>query len=151
MFIDFLFVCLFVWRLSSHSRIFHSYRDVTHAVEGLQILTNARHPWPLSSEGSLTYHTHYDTGLPFIMVISEDPWHSHWAFGSGTVTTSFYDSGLSRPGIESRSPACEANALPLRHRGGHLWFEVPHLPWQLFVLGFHLSSPTIQLNQQFDH
>ena len=25
---------------------------------------------------------------------------------------------LSRAGIEPRSPACEANALPLRHRGG---------------------------------
>ena len=25
---------------------------------------------------------------------------------------------LSRPGIEPRSPACEANALPLRQRGG---------------------------------
>ena len=37
----------------------------------------ARHSWPLSSEGSLTCHTYYDTGLPFIMVISEDPWHSH--------------------------------------------------------------------------
>ena len=33
--------------------------------------------WPLSSEGSLTRHTYCDTGLPFIMVISEDPWHSH--------------------------------------------------------------------------
>ena len=30
-----------------------------------------------SSEGSLTCHTYCDTGLPFIMVISEDPWHSH--------------------------------------------------------------------------
>ena len=34
------------------------------------------------------------------------------------VTTCVYDSGLSRPGIEPRSAACEANALPLRHRGG---------------------------------
>ena len=33
--------------------------------------------WPLSSEGSLTCHTHCDAALPFIMVISEDPWHSH--------------------------------------------------------------------------
>ena len=40
------------------------------------------------------------------------------AFGSGAVT--FYHLGLSRPGIESRSPACEANALPLRHNGDHL-------------------------------
>ena len=31
----------------------------------------------LSSEGSLTCHTSCDTCLPFIMVMSEDPWHSH--------------------------------------------------------------------------
>ena len=37
---------------------------------------------------------------------------------SGAVTTCFYELGLSRLGIEPRSPACEANALPLRHRGG---------------------------------
>ena len=29
-------------------------------------------PW-----GFLTCHTHCNTGLPYIMVISEDPWHSH--------------------------------------------------------------------------
>ena len=32
--------------------LFHSYRDVTIAGEGLQILTYARPSWPLSSEGS---------------------------------------------------------------------------------------------------
>ena len=36
--------------------------------EGLQILTYARHSWPLSSEGSLACHTYCDTGHPFIMV-----------------------------------------------------------------------------------
>ena len=61
----------------SHSRIFHSNGDVNIAGEGLQILTYARHSWPLSSEGSLTCHTYCDTGLPLIMVISEDPLHSH--------------------------------------------------------------------------
>ena len=39
-------------------------------------------------------------------------------FGSIAVTTSFYDVGLSRPGIEPRFPAYEANGIPLRHRGG---------------------------------
>ena len=66
----YMFVCLFV---SSHLRIFHSYGDVTIASEGLQILTYARHLWPLISEGSLTCPTHCGTGLPFILVISEDP------------------------------------------------------------------------------
>ena len=69
--------CLFAWVLSSHSRIFHPYGDVTITGERLQILTYARHSWPLSSEGSLACHTYYDTERPFIMVISEDPWHSH--------------------------------------------------------------------------
>ena len=64
---------LFVWGLSSHSRIFHSYGDVNITGEGLQILTNALHSWQLSSERSLACHTYCDTGHPFIMVISEDP------------------------------------------------------------------------------
>ena len=72
-----VFVCLFVCGLSSHSRIFHSHGDVIITSEGLHILTYARHLWPFSSEGSLAYHTYCDTGHPFIMVISEDPWHSH--------------------------------------------------------------------------
>ena len=47
-----MFVCMFVWGFSSHSRIFHSYGDITIAAEGLQILSYAPHTWPLSSEGS---------------------------------------------------------------------------------------------------
>ena len=31
----------------------------------------------MSSDGSLACHTFSDTGYPFIMIISEDPWHSH--------------------------------------------------------------------------
>ena len=38
---------------------------------------HARHLWPLSSEGSILCYTYCDTGHPFIMVISEDQWHSH--------------------------------------------------------------------------
>ena len=52
-----LFVCLFIWSFSSHSRIFHSFGDVTITGEGLQMLTYARHFWPSSSEGShLPWH-----------------------------------------------------------------------------------------------
>ena len=40
------------------------------------------------------------------------------AFGSGAVTTCFYDLGPSRPEIEPQSPAHGPNALLLRHRGG---------------------------------
>ena len=55
---------LFVFSFSSHSRIFHSFGDVTIAGAGLQILTCARHLWPLSSEGSLVFHTFSDRGHP---------------------------------------------------------------------------------------
>ena len=40
------FVCLFVWRFSSYSRLFHSYGDVTIIGKGLQILAYVRHSWP---------------------------------------------------------------------------------------------------------
>ena len=70
-------IYLFVLNLSFHSRIFHSNGDVTVAGEGLQIFTYAQHSWPLSSEGSLKCYTHCDTGLPIMMVISEDQWHSY--------------------------------------------------------------------------
>ena len=72
-----LFLFLFIWSLSSHSRTFHSCGEVTIAGEGLQILTDDRHSWPLNREGSLTCHTCSDTGLPFRMVIFEDPCHSY--------------------------------------------------------------------------
>ena len=42
-----------------------------------RLLTYALHLWPLSSEGSLAFHTYFDTGHPFIIVISKDQWHSH--------------------------------------------------------------------------
>ena len=66
-------VCL-PWFFSSHISLIwrrHHYRW------GLHILTFARHSWLLSSEDSLACHTYCDMGHPFIMVISEDPWHSH--------------------------------------------------------------------------
>ena len=43
---------------SSHLKNFHSCGDVTITGEELQILTCARHSWPLSSEGSLACHTY---------------------------------------------------------------------------------------------
>ena len=58
---------------------FHSFGDVTITGERLQILKYTRHSWPLSSEDSLACHTYCDTGHPFIMIISEDLWHSHLA------------------------------------------------------------------------
>ena len=70
-----LFVCLgFIVILEN---FVHSYWDVTVAGEGLRSFTYSRHSWILISEGSLTRHIYCDAGLSFIIVISEDPWHSH--------------------------------------------------------------------------
>ena len=59
------YICIFGF-FSPHSRIFHSFGEVTVTADGLQILAYTRHSWPLSSEGSLACHTYRDTGLPFI-------------------------------------------------------------------------------------
>ena len=107
---------LFVWSLSSHSRVFHSYGDVSIAGEGLQILTYARHSWPMSSERSLTYHTYCDTDQPFIIVISEDPWHSHLLPSVWQRSYHYLLLRLKelRPGIEPRSPTCDERIVKLQ-------------------------------------
>ena len=63
----------------------------THMEKSL-LLVKGCYVWPmfgtcrLSSDGSLTCHNYADTGHPFILVISDDPWHSHlspsvWQWG----------------------------------------------------------------------
>ena len=102
--------CLFVWFSLFHSRICQSLETSPLPVKGWE-------NWPLvGREGSLECHNFCDIGLAFIMSYprTHDTHKSCRAFGSGAVTTYFND----RPGIEPRSPACEANALPLHNRGG---------------------------------
>ena len=96
-----LFVCL---GFLSHSRIFHSCGDVTIVGEGLQSLTCARHSWPLSSEGSLACHTYCDTGHLFVMVISEDPWHSPIAERSAVELPLPVFTTKVCPGWDTRTP-----------------------------------------------
>ena len=89
-----LFVCLFevFVPLGNFSLIWRCHQYRWKAAN----LTYTWHWWLLSSESFLAWHTYCDTGHPFIMVIFEDPWQSHYcrAFGSGVVTTCFYDLGL---------------------------------------------------------
>ena len=96
-------VCLLVFVY--YHTTFHSYGDITITDERLQILTYARHSWPLSIEGSLACHNYCDTEHPFIMVISKDPWHSHLlpSVCSWAVTTCFYDLDLSWLGFEHQA------------------------------------------------
>ena len=63
-----LFDCLFIfWCFFVPLKTFHSFGDITIIGERLQILTHARHSWPMSSEDSLTCHTYCDTDQPFLM------------------------------------------------------------------------------------
>ena len=123
-------MCLSVWGFSSHSRIFHSYGDVYITCEGLQILTCARHSWPLSSEGSFSvrhplwpeasvYNGHLRGPVTLMHTYCR-------AFGSGAVTTSFYDLGLSRLGFEYPIFRFRGErSSPLRHRRGRfIWIKV---------------------------
>ena len=56
-------------------------------------------------------HLLWHTVQPFIIVTYEDPWTSHFLLSFWGATTTCYN--------EPRSPALEANALPLHHRSGH--------------------------------
>ena len=83
---------LLIWR-RHHYRWRHANFDLCSALVVIE-------QW-----GSLTCHGFCDTRHPFIMVISEDPWHSHFcrAFSSGAVTTFLYDFDLLRLGFEHPS------------------------------------------------
>ena len=65
----YFFVCLF--------GIFRPIRELFTQMETSPLPVRGWHSWQLSSEGSSVCHTYCDTEHPFIMVISEDPWHSH--------------------------------------------------------------------------
>ena len=134
-------VCLFVWGFSSLSRIFHSFGDVTITDGGLQILTYSRHSWPLNSEGSLTCHTYCDIGQPFIMVISDDPWHSR-------LLTSVWQWSCHYLFWRLRSVldgdwACAANALPLRCVVWFLSKEPFHNNYKMLFCQFYCNDNNI--------
>ena len=78
--------------------------------EGLKMLTYPRHLWLLSSDDSLACHTYVYCvmGHPFIMVISEDPWHSHLL---QRVWQCCHYLFLRLRSSNTQSSACAANAL----------------------------------------
>ena len=71
-----IFLGLFVWVLRPTQEFF-THMETTSLLVKLQIFTYNRHSWSLRREGSFTCHTYCDTRHPFMMVISEDTWHSH--------------------------------------------------------------------------
>ena len=106
----------------AHSRIFHSFGEITITGE---FFTYTRHTWPLSSEDFLTCIFN----LPDLLWHGPTLYNGHLrapvtltpcsqVFGSGTVTTCFNDLGLSWPGLELQSPACEENSTYLSRWSG---------------------------------
>ena len=86
------------------------------------ILACARHVWQLSSEGSLACHTYCGKGHPFIMVISDDPWHSHLmpSILAMELSLSVLTTWVCR-GWDSNAPTWQGErSNPLLHRGGPL-------------------------------
>ena len=139
--------CLFAWILSSHSRFFHSFGDVTITGERLQILTYVLHLWPLSIEGSLACQTYCDTGHPFIhvMVISKDPWHSHLfchAFDNGTVTICFNDKYVALAGRMLKPTAPPPTATKI-------WIKSIEVLWVIFTE--HFTTRKVQFCLQTPH
>ena len=112
---SFFIACLPFGVFSSHTIIFHSYGDGIIAGEGLQILTYSRHTWSFSSEGSLAWNTYYYTGHPFIMVISEDLFHTQLLLSVQRLSRHCLilrlRSGCRGWGSNTIPSACEANAL----------------------------------------
>ena len=72
-----LFWFFFFWVIHPTREFFTHLKTSPLPIKGCKFYTFARHLWPLSSEGSLACHTYCNTGHPFIMIISGDPWHSH--------------------------------------------------------------------------
>ena len=89
---QFLFVCLF-WGVSSHSRILHSFGDVTTTGEWLCSALSEFLKWAIHT---MTRANPWLWSFPR----TRDTHTCCRAFGSGAVTTCFNNQGLPQPGIE---------------------------------------------------
>ena len=150
--------CLLVWGFSSHSKFFHSYGDVTMTGEGLQIFTYGRQIWPMSSVCSLACHTHSDMGHPFIMIISEDPWHSHqlpsvWQWNCHYLFLRLRSvaDGIRTPNLPH---ARRTTALPLRPI--YVYFTLNHKEQHIYKIShsfflFGLSHSQYMYSREFIH
>ena len=121
-----IFVCFFVWSFSSHSRILHLYGDVTLTGEPCRAAHFDQYFALMATEqwgffkvpGACTPFAIWDIRSWWSSPRTLDIYTCCRLFGSahGTVTTCINDLCLFRQGIEPRSPAFVANALPLTHR-----------------------------------
>ena len=98
-------ICLFVWGFSSHSKIFHSFEDVTITA------------WTVNFD--LIYSALMANEQWGFFIVPHLLWHGPTLYNGhfrGLVTLTPVAEDLDR--IEPRSPACEANILPQSHRDG---------------------------------
>ena len=117
---NFLFSCLFgVFRPTS--RFLHSYKDVTIIGEVLQILTYARHSWPLKSDGLQRVTPTMARGIHSYWSY-EDPWHSHLLRSVLTVDLSLPTSVCC--GSESNTNLPRRTLLPPRLNGTELIIDL---------------------------
>ena len=120
----YLFVCVFVWVLSSHLRIFLTFGDVTINAGSLQMLTYTRyvHVWPLSSEGSLSCNTEHESSVCNYHLrgpVTLAPIAEHLTM---ELSLPVYDLGLSQLGFEHRTFCLLGErSNRLRHRRGTTW------------------------------
>ena len=84
-------------------------------------LIYARHLWLLRSEYFLACHNYCDTGHPFIMVISEDPWYSHllpcvwqWSCHYLFLRLRSVEAGIRTPNLALSGPTLQPTAAPPR-------------------------------------
>ena len=98
---------VYFWGLSSHSRIFHSYGDVTIAGEGCKFLSR------LGTHGNWADRVLKCATLT-VTSICNGHLRGHVTLAPIAerlaVTTCFYDLGLSRLGFERPPYVCEAHA-----------------------------------------
>ena len=110
LFTTFDFFCLYgVYRPTR--KVFIHMETSSLSVKGCKFLIYARHSWSLSSKDSLACHTYSDTGYTFIMVNSEDPWHSnilpsvwHWSWQCLLLRNKSVSAGIRTPNLPHAGP-----------------------------------------------
>ena len=120
---------LLVWVFRPTWEFFTHMETLPLPMKGCNFMTYIRHSLPLSSEGSLACYTYCNTGLPFTWSpvverlagqLSYQSHQNHILLESLRFGAILRRSDclflrlniLSRPGIEARSSACEANVRP---------------------------------------
>ena len=95
-----------IWCTSFRKTIWKTWRLLSCIFLLIHYYKNESSPRTLSSEGSLAIHTYCETDHSFIMVISEDPWHSQllpsvwqWSFHYLFLRLRSFAAGIRTPNL----------------------------------------------------